>query len=371
MNLWQRMKVRKELKRLEERAHREPSPSTYVDLGQGYINLGMTDHALHIAEEGLSLFPSSKELRKLHKVAKRRHVHVRIEDIIQRLERSPAPGLYRELAALYVEVGDHAAVQATCEECIERYPDDDGAYMMLGRTRLMRFYRDLRAADGLEALYCLQKVVALDPANAAAHKLLAEFLFRIGATASSLYHLQILCGLLPGDPDVQALYKEAVTRPARQEEEIESLLQTVEARRALPCTPASLAAAADRVATETSIGGIRSALTAVAEIDGVSKAVYMRGTKALVKGDIRDGRDPFLRIVRVVARSAQRTARRLDIGSFSKGVLDGSFGHVCLCCYGEVVAAVLARRGSDVENILTELQELVAGSLYLTGVPKA
>src|SRR5690606_16869526 len=98
------------------------------------------------------------------------------------------------------------------------------------------------------------------------------------------------------------------------------------------------------------------------------KATFIKGTRALVKGAIRDGRDPFLRIVRVVAKSAHRFARRLDIGSCSKTVVDGDFGHICVCVYGEVLAAVQCNRGTYLDHVLAELQDIVAGSLYATGV---
>ncbi len=110
------------------------------------------------------------------------------------------------------------------------------------------------------------------------------------------------------------------------------------------------------------------ALTAIAEMDGVQKATYIRGSRALVKGDIKDGKDPFLRAVRVVGKAGHRYSRRLDIGSFKKGVLQGPFGVICLCCYGEVLAAVQCDATAEIERILAELQEVVASSLYAMGV---
>ena len=65
MNLIQRLKIWKELKRLEQKARMSPSPSTFIDLGQVYINLEMHEETLELAEEGLALFPQSQELRKL------------------------------------------------------------------------------------------------------------------------------------------------------------------------------------------------------------------------------------------------------------------------------------------------------------------
>jgi predicted regulator of Ras-like GTPase activity (Roadblock/LC7/MglB family) len=115
------------------------------------------------------------------------------------------------------------------------------------------------------------------------------------------------------------------------------------------------------------IATLRDALAAIAELRGVRKATYIKGSRALVKGDIKDGKDAFLRVVRVIAKSAQRFGRRLDIGNFNKGVVQGGFGNICICCYGEVVAAVLCDATAQVDRVLAELQELVAGSLYTTG----
>ena len=62
-----------------------------------------------------------------------------------------------------------------------------------------------------------------------------------------------------------------------------------------------------------------------------------------------------------------RSGRRLDIGNFTKGVVHGPFGNICICCYGEVVAAVQCDATTPTDRVLAELQELVAGSLYSSG----
>ena len=106
MNLFQRLKIWKDLRALEARAREEPSPSTFVDLGQVYINLGTAERTLQVAEEGLALFPDSDELRKLRRFAMKSQLNSRINDLRARLNKGPAPRLYRELAGLYLEKGD-------------------------------------------------------------------------------------------------------------------------------------------------------------------------------------------------------------------------------------------------------------------------
>jgi hypothetical protein len=83
----------------------------------------------------------------------------------------------------------------------------------------------------------------------------------------------------------------------------------------------------------------------------------------MVRGAVRDGRDPFLRTARVVGKSMQRFARRLDIGQANKSVVEGGFGAVCVCAYGDAMAAAQCDAGADFERVLSALQEVVAGAL--------
>ena len=367
MKLFQRLKIWKELKHLERKVHETPSPSTYVDLGQVYINLGMTDHTLKVAEDGLRLFPKSDELRKLQKFARKSKLNTRIKELRGRLNRAPHPKLYRELASLYLELGDFGAVHGIAEECIRRFPQDSGAYLVLAKARLTNFYRDLSARDGLEAVRNLHKVISLDPGNVKAHRLLAEVLYRVDAVRPAIHHLEILRDLAPGDREVETLLADALSKkPAPGRADLEIRFHEVETMGRLVNTPVAKDAKPTRVASEEAIGSIRDSLAQLVALTGIRKTAYIKGSKALVKGDIRDGKDSFLRVVRVMAKAAQRVSRRMDIGNFSKGCLDGDFGHICICCYGEVCAAVLCDSGSPVDRIISELQELVAGSLYMS-----
>lgn len=373
MKLLQKLRIWKELKRLEARVHESPSPSTFVDLGQVYINLGMHEKTLEIAEEALALFPHSEELRKLRKFARKARSTNRIKELNSKISKSPSTKAYLELAQLYMEAGDFDAVHGVCEECIERFPDEEGAHLLLGRARLTSFYRDLTARDGLQAVESLQRVIDLDPDNARAHKLLAEVLYRVGAHATCREHLELLHELTPHDLEAEAMSQNLNADGPAEAEDVDSAFHEVENLGALPVPAITRESNRRRQrqrpgsSTEDSIAGVREALAQVAEMAGVRKAAYIRGTKALVKGEIKDGKDSFLRVARVVVKAAHRAARRMDVGNFSKGVVDLTNGHICLCSYGDVVAAVLCDSGTSVERVLVELQELVAGSLTQSG----
>ncbi|MCC6670963.1 MAG: tetratricopeptide repeat protein [Planctomycetes bacterium] len=362
MSWLQRVKIWRELKRLEAKARENPSPSTFVDLGQVHINLGDIDRSLQVAEEGLVLFPRSEELRKLRKFARKHQINERIQELRSKINRSASAKLYRELAALYLELGDFGAVHGTCEEGLRRFPEDAELHLVHGRARLTGFYKDLDAKQGLDAVHCLQRVLELKPGEVKAHKLLAEVLFRVGATNVAVQHLEVLRESTPEDAEVETLYQEAIKRPS-EDEELDELFAKVETSGRLAVVPVTPVRQDVRVA-EDDLAPVRRMLAQVAELGGVRKAVYIRGPRALVKGDIRDGKDAFLRVVRVFAKSSQRVARRMELGSFSKGAMEGEFGRICVCSYGEEIAAVLCDPGTLTDRVLADLQDLVALGLH-------
>jgi hypothetical protein len=44
-------------------------------------------------------------------------------------------------------------------------------------------------------------------------------------------------------------------------------------------------------------------------------------------------------------------------------VVEGGFGAVCVCAYGDAMAAAQCDAGADFERVLSALQEVVAGAL--------
>ncbi len=363
MHLIQRMKIWKELRQLEQRAREEPSPSTFVDLGQVYINLDLHEKAQRVAEDGLALFPKSTELRQLLEFALAGIRRQRAAELRAKATRWPNPDAFRELAQVQLDLGDNSGLQATCAEWTVRFPDDAGAWSVLGQARLSGFYRDLAAREGQEAVRCLQRAIAMNAADEQSHRMLGEVLYRIGAVQLALGHLREVASRVESDAELAALLRYVEGLEDRGSD-VKTLLEEVEEHGSL--LHPSMAAVQPERRGEEQIVRARDGLAQVAELRGVRKATFIKGSRALVKGEIKDGRDPFLRVVRVIAKSAHRFARRLDIGNASKSIVDVDGGHVCVCVYGDVLAAVQCDRGTDLDRVVADLQEIVAGALYAT-----
>lgn len=370
MNLIQRIKFWRELKRLETRARETPAPTTFVDLAQVYINLGQIERTVQIAEEGLALFPNSEELRKLRRFAKKSQLNDQIKQLRVAINKAATPELYRDLAGCYLELGDLGAVNGTCEECLRRFPQDVDAHLVLGKARLALFYKELAASEGLAAVTCLNRVLQIEPSNPRAHRLLAEVHYRVGALATARKHVEALRADGVLDSEVDALWDEVNSASSSGHEDVAMRFHLVQRTGSFARGPITGQRRKPvRAVVVDEFDGARHALAQVSRLLGVQKCAYIRGSRALVKGEIKDGQDSLLRVVRVLAKAAHRTARRMELGNFSKGVLEGDFGRICICSYGEVVAAALCGDEAPIARVLAELQELVAGSLFVAGSP--
>jgi tetratricopeptide (TPR) repeat protein len=366
VNLLQRFKITRDLHRMERQAKQEPSPTTFVDLAQVYINLGRIEDTLRIAEEGLLLFPRSEELRKVHKFAKRRRLTERSDELRAKITRAPEPELFHELARVYLDMGDVDALIGTCTECVRHFPSDVESYFCVAEARLQSFYRNLNAIDGQRAVSGMRKVLELDSGHPIALRKLGELYYRVGALLEAKETLSKLSKVEALDEDLKLLY--AQCKDAQEAiRDLGQRFEDIESRGSLPNRSVTGLRKERSIASEDAVSTIRDGLARMVQLEGVSKAAYIRGSKALVKGNIRSGKDPFLKTVRIVAKASQRVARRMELGNFSKGVIDGDFGHIVICSFGDVAAAVQCGEKTSIDRILADLQELVAGSLFVSG----
>jgi len=372
VSLFKRFKITRELSRLEKKAKEDPSPSLFVDLAQVYINLGSQEDALRVVEEGLVLFPRSDELRKVHGFAKKQVLTKKIESLRGELSKSPRPHLFLKLAQAYLGQGDEDSAFAVCRECLKRYPEDLESRLLFAEMATRAFQKTLNVDKGREAHQVLLEILERDERNKKAHKELAQLFFGIGYLEGSQHHLGILRSLGRIDKESRDLEQEilhALEEGAPSFDDPGTALLEVEKRGGLiHGKKRSLGGGPKRIlASEEALNDVREGLSKLVAREGVSKAAYIRGSKALVRGEVRDGRDPFLKTARVFAKVAQRTVRRMDLGNFSKGILDGVFGHICICSFGDVCAAVQCQGNADLDWVLQDLQDLVAKSLYTAG----
>lgn len=354
MHLLQRMKAWRELRRLEPLAASRPCPETFCALGRLYLDLGLYDKAVDLAEAGVEQFSRSIELRGLLGDARQGQLAIRVEALRAELTRSPNPAVFAALADAHAESEDFDALRELCRGWRAQSPDDAGSWLALGQAHLAIFCRCFTANDGHDALECLSRAVDLAPDAPTPRRLLGEHLYRIGAVSDALCHLHVLRELTPDDEDLAQLLGYVSELP-RDSGDVDALLRAVE-RRGSWIHPGSVE---ERRHEACPVAAAQACLSALVARDGVIKATLIRGSKAAVSGVIAGGRDPFLKLVRASAKAAHGFARRLGMGRAAKTTLEGEFGRVCICVYGDALAAAQVRSGADVAGVLEALQDLV------------
>ncbi len=275
------------------------------------------------------LMKLSRELSRMEKAAK----------------ANPSPSTFVDLAEAYNNLGWHAHTMRVAEEGLLLFPRSE---------ELRKVHEVANKHLQRERVQELREKLVKAP-TAKIYRELARIYSDLGDQDALAAICAECLGRFPDDEEVKRLTKEVSAGPTDGEG----------SRRRLANLPQKGQLANKSVAE--AIAGIREGLGRMVDLNGVVKAAYIRGSKALVKGEIKDGRDPFLKTARVVAKASQRASRRMDLGHFSRGIIEGSFGQICICSSGDVCAAVQCEPGTHVERIVGDLQELVIGSLHAVG----
>lgn len=109
----------------------------------------------------------------------------------------------------------------------------------------------------------------------------------------------------------------------------------------------------------TNLRAAGHALLVVSGSRGVRKATLIAGKQALVRGEVDGSADPFLKFVRVIARSSRRFACKLQLGEACDTVVEVGDGQICVCAAGEVLAAAQCDRTARSAVVLQQLRAAV------------
>lgn len=139
----------------------------------------------------------------------------RVRELTERLERSPAPRIFMELAKEHQAAGDLEEAARVCRQGLERHPSYHSARVLLARVLI-----DLERFG--DAVPELESVVRQAPDNLLARRLLGEARVGSGDREGGLKTLRELQILNPDDSDLASRIRslespEEVPTPAAQE----------------------------------------------------------------------------------------------------------------------------------------------------------
>lgn len=351
MGLFESLRRRREVERLEEQARTNPGPNTFVELAEKLLAYGEESRALEVAKEATAKYPASEHVQTTYQFILRTHLQNRIRDLNRRLVQKPTAADYAALAQLYYkDLGDRDAALETCRRGSVMFPNDENLHLVDGLVRFDRFHEDFLAKDGLRAIEHLERAAALNPNNYKAHALLAQIFVEVGALGKAKESLRAVLRIAPEDERARQMLArvEAAAPTAGAEVDLEAMLLEVEKRgsltkeaRALVTGEAGTPGTERRSRVdETKLAPLLGRFDAV---DGIRGALVMtRHGEALASKAAGISADVLANVVRQVYDVAEDSSKRMDIGSFVRGTIDGPFGALHVVELRSLVLAVLA-----------------------------
>jgi tetratricopeptide (TPR) repeat protein len=226
-------KQKNELIKLEKAAREAPSPSTYSALIIKYGQLEDEESALREAQLAIEKFPDSEELFELYSKLRRGQVKNEIEALKKAIEERPSTAAFSQLAEIYKDLRDEDSALRYCRAAIEKFPNDDSPYLIIGELRLRRFYRDFLVKDAMISIENLEKTVELNTRNYKALLLIAKLYLQIGGITKARQKLKTILLFAPEDGEVKKLLEISSKVSKPQHEDLDIMLQTIEENREL------------------------------------------------------------------------------------------------------------------------------------------
>ncbi len=378
MKIGESLRRWRDVARLKSRTRRDPSPSTYGDLAERLIAFGSTDDALVVAEEGLRLFPNSERLAQVRLFAKKGRLTVQLRKLREDVVRRPAPAVFTQLAEIYRELGSHDEALEVAAECAERFPLNEGPYLIQGEIRLERFLRDAIAKDAILADEALRRVTRLNAQNGRAHLLLAELYWLTGEMAACRRHLRTVLTITPGAKAVQELVRnlgaDVPEAPAADGEDpltfadrardIEERGVFVNRPDAFPSTRPSTGV--DRSPARIDPETLRIEVIALGQTPGVRNAIVLERDGEIL-ADHSDGsgltRRQFSDLVTAVTATADDASRRMDTGALVRAEIESPSGNVTVVRARNLTIGVLYADPLRSDHVWELVQDFMARSV--------
>lgn len=331
--MMRRFLSRSRVRDARQRLSKQASPTNYAALAQEYAVAGDLREARRVADEGLGVFPTHGELRRVAERIDKQERESRLGELRRELAEAPRDAVWRELVDLLLEAGDVSRAEQSALEWLEHIGGPE-ARLALARARVERFLADRGREVGLRAFEALDAFDELTATDERSWRLRLRLTTAIGAWREARRAVARLLELEPGTPALEARFR---TLDAHSEgaPDVQRALREVEKTGRLVDDPAE--GDGER---EGLLRGVRPALRDLAQDQGVRAAVYLRGSTALIQGPKGATAERTARQVRDVVQSARTVARRLGLGRVSDLRLVGGFGTLSAACTEADSAAV-------------------------------
>jgi tetratricopeptide (TPR) repeat protein len=325
--------------------------------------------ALEIAERGVYEHWRSEVVLSAYRFLKKETLADELKRLRQKLEKEPNPVAYAQLADTYKEIGDHDKAIELCRRAIELYPDHEGPWIILGRTRLERFKEDWIPRDALLAVEYYEKALDLNRNSYKTLVDLAELYTEIGAKRRSIRKCEAILYFAPEDEKALALLRKAQSMPDQRREDLDELVSAYAEKKRKAAQrrgrkPGEQHGPAARLAKAPAL--LRSKLESLRSIEGFYAGVAMTqegdpiasyAARDVDQGLVADS-------VKQVFEAATDCSFRIDIGHFKRGFFEGPSGFIYLIVFDELRIAILCDPATKMAPLEEAVTRFVEDELY-------
>lgn len=339
MSLLNNVKSKWKISKLKERVEQEPSPGSIGELARFYIQCGDEDAAYALVTEHAGDYPESEILKQLRNYLVKRKVNDKVKEAVQTLQEGSNPESYLSIIETYRQHHDLGTAMEYARRFVADYPQSALAHRLLGELRFDRFSEDYSAKDGRAAEESLLKAQSLDPYDLATGMALARLYFCCQLTTKARKVLEEVLAITPGDLEAKNLLN-IMSSIKEDDEDPDFRFARIEERQGFYHSWDPVESKEEAVSgSETDVAEtLQEQLEEMMGVDGLKTAAFIgagdlgieagatgaRG-RATEKGT-REG--AFSRFASQVGEAARVASLRMDLGTFERGLVEGSGGEL-------------------------------------------
>jgi predicted regulator of Ras-like GTPase activity (Roadblock/LC7/MglB family) len=361
LSIFSNVKTKWKIAKLKDRVKSDPSPAAVGELAQFYIQCGDNDSAYDLVALQMKEFPDSEVLKGIWNYLIKRKVGGKIRKTLKALEEMPTPENYISIIETYRQHNDKNSAMEYGRRFIKEFPEAVDAHRLMGEMRFERFSEDFAAKDGQAAETSMKQALELDPENIDAMLSLGRLYFCCGLTVRVRSLLDKVAEQDPEHREMQEL-RQALENLPEDDEEPYLRFSAIEERKGYFHDQSIEEGETGAVSVADDAETLTDCLEEALDIEGVTAAsIVDTEGEELIAGDAGESSEPnsLRNFVSQVEKSARMSSLRMDIGSFQKGIIEGTDGGIVIRDLRGGTVTFRLEDGQHIKKTYPKLRNLV------------
>ncbi len=351
MGIFDNLRRRREIDKLEVAAKENPSPVNLCQWAERLMAYEDTQKGLEVAKRALESYPDNERVVSTYRLIMKNHHQARINELQRNIEKSPNPGGFARLAELnFRDLGDLDGAMEVARRGISLFPEDESLHQISGQIRFFRFHEDYLAKDGLSAVEHFQRVIRINNLNYRCLFLLAVLAAEIEAWDVARGAIGEIYRFAPDDEGVRALEQkiDEVMPKGAPRESHDQLFRNVEVRGRLSDLGQNFSSMHPaEVGTKPAASAIdpkrlKELLQGFDNLNGFQAAVVLDARGRVVAGHTtgKVSEEAVGLTAQAISSISQEASKRMDIGAFQRGEIETPAGTFNLVGFRNLILGV-------------------------------